>query len=139
MTKIFLDTNVWLRYLLQDNRNSKSCGELIQAIEAGKFRPYTSTIVLLEINYVLTSLYKIPISRVAKDIRIITKTRNLTIIEKTNFPEALNLYQKTKIKLADCLIATQLPTNSILVTFDKDFKKVPKLAIQTPKYLPYSY
>ena len=127
MKKLFLDTNVWLRFILEDNEQAKGCRELIAQIEAGRWRVYTSTIVLLEINYVLNSIYKIKINKVIKDIELILKTRNLTLIEKTDFRQALKLYRQTKIKLTDCLIAAQLPREMTLVSYDQDFKKLPVL------------
>src|SRR3990167_4309159 len=105
MKKLFLDTNIWLRFILEDNEQAKDCRQLIIQIEAGKWRVYTSTIVLLEINYVLGSVYKIKQSQVIDDLEAILKTRNLTLIEKTNFVFALKLYRQTKVKLSDCLIA----------------------------------
>lgn len=134
MKKLFLDTNVWLRFILEDNEQAKTCRELIMQIEAGRWRVYSSTIVLLEVNYVLNSIYKIKTNEVIEDIEVILKTRNLTLIEKTNFRQALKFYRQYKIKLTDCLIAAQLPPKMILVSYDRDFQKLP-VAVKTPKDL----
>lgn len=131
MKKLFLDTNIWLRFILEDNEQAKDCRELIAQIEAGKWRVYTSTIVMLEINYVLSSVYKIKINQVLEDVEAILKTRNLALIEKTDFKEALKLYRLTKIKLTDCLIASQLPKRMVFVSYDNDFKKLPVM-LKTP-------
>jgi len=132
--KIFLDTNVWLRFFLADEpQQHKDCLELFSQIENGKYRPYISTIVLLEINYILTSTLKIKKAEAFKIFEAIFKIRNLVIMEKTNFPKAFKLYQKTGIKLADCLIASQNPPKAILCTYDQDFLKIPQLTTATPK------
>ncbi len=131
MKKLFLDTNVWLRFILEDNEQAKGCRELITQIEAGRWRVYTSAIVLLEVNYVLNSVYKIKVSEAIEDIEAILKTRNLTLIEKTDFRKALKFYRQTKIKLTDCLIAAQVPPKIILVSYDQDFKKLP-VRVKTP-------
>ncbi|MDZ7586574.1 MAG: PIN domain-containing protein [Patescibacteria group bacterium] len=125
MKKLFLDTNVWLRFILEDSEQANDCRELITQIEAGKWRVYTSTIVMLEINYVLNSVYKIKIGQALGDLEAILKIRNLTLIEKTDFRKALKFYKQTKIKLTDCLIAAQLPPEMILVSYDRDFQKFP--------------
>ncbi|MBU1110427.1 PIN domain-containing protein [Patescibacteria group bacterium] len=131
--KIFIDTNVWLRFLLADVKEQyQECVDFFIEAEAGRFRPYTSTIVLLEVHYVLTSLLKISQEKVLQDIECILETRNLTLIEKTDFRKALKVYRKTKIKFADCLIATQLPKEAVLCTFDKEFRKVKTLKTITP-------
>lgn len=134
MKKLFLDTNIWLRFILEDNEQARVCRELITQIERGKWRVYTSTIVMLEINYVLSSVYKIKSKQVLEDLESILKTRNLTLIEKTNFSQALKFYRKSGIKLSDCLIASQLPPKMILVSYDQDFRKLP-VAIKTPAEL----
>ena len=134
MKKIFLDTNIWLRFILEDNNQAKDCRELITQIESGKWRVYSSTIVMMEINYVLSSVYKIKRGEVLNDLAAILKTRNLTLIEKTDFESALKFYRQYGIKLSDCLIATQLPKKMILVSYDQDFKKLP-VAVKTPKDL----
>lgn len=58
--KIFLDTNVLLRPFLEHNPQAEVCKKLISKIEEGAFSVYTSSIVFLEISYVLKSVYKIP-------------------------------------------------------------------------------
>jgi len=124
MKKLFLDTNIWLRFILEDNEQAQDCRKLIEQIEAGKFRVYTSTIVMMEINYVLTAIYKIKTHKAVKDLEAILKTRNLTLLEKTDFSKALRFYRQSRIKLADCLIASQLARGMILVSYDRDFKKL---------------
>ena len=133
MTKIFLDTNIWLRYLVGDNLQAKECAELIKFVEMGVLTPYTSTVVLLETAYTLKSYYRLKSFQITKILEKILKTRGLTLIEKTSFRKSLNIHKKTKIKLPDCLIATQIPSRTTLVTYDNDFTKIPKLNPQTPK------
>lgn len=131
--KLFLDTNVWLRYLLADNKNQfEDCQKLLTLNEQGKFRLYTSTICLMEIAYTLNSFYKIKRGEIISDLKNILAVRNLTLIEKTNFTEALNFFQKYQIKLTDCLIASQLPKSIALCTYDHDFKKIKNLHSLTP-------
>ena len=87
--KVFIDTNVWLRFLLKDEKNQlKPSRDLIKLAEEGKIRPYTSAIVLLEINYVLSKIYRISLARVQTVVGAILSTRNLVIIDKTNFKRA---------------------------------------------------
>jgi len=133
MKKLFLDSNIWLRFLTKDEpKQFTDVLKLIEKIESGNFKTYTSTLVLLEVNYVLKNLYRLPMEEVVKALESIKSVRGLTIIEKTAFSKALNLYKLYKIKLADCLIATQLPQNTLLVTYDRDFKKIKGLASRNP-------
>jgi len=134
--KIFIDSNIWLRFFLADEEKSfKACQKLFQLVEAGKIKPYTSTLVLLEVYYVLNSVYKIVSTSVFQDLKDILATRNLTLVEKTDFVKSLDLCKALKIKLADCLISCQIPENTFLVTYDKDFKKFKNLKVKRPEEL----
>lgn len=136
MKKVFLDTNVWLRYLVADDAEAfEDCKKLIDLINQGKLRPYSSDIVFLEVNYVLLAFYEIEKDKVISDLNDLTKTRNLTLLEKTDFDQAMKLYEKTNIKLGDCLIASQIPEQVIFCSYDQDFKKFESLNWQTPQEL----
>ena len=131
--KVFIDSNVWLRFVLADNEEIyRQCREFFLRVEEGKIRPYTSTIVLIEIYFVLVSVYKIPPRSAIRDLEKILAARGLTLVEKTNFQKALVLHKKISIKLTDCLIATQMPEKSILISYDRDFKKIEKFPLSTP-------
>lgn len=134
MKKIFIDTNIWLRFLIGDKKQQfESCQKLLILNEEGKFKSYTSTIVLLEVIYTLSSFYKIKKETILADIKAILSSRNLTLIEKTDFKKALLLYQKHNVKLADCLIASQIPEKVFLCTYDRDFKKIKRITSLPPE------
>jgi len=132
MTRVFIDSNVWLRYFLKDNDQFESCQKLIQAVEYGQCKPYISSIVLLEVIYVLKSVYKLERIKISEIIGAITDMRNLTIIDKTNSWLAIKMMEKFNFKFADCLIATQVPKRAILATFDQELSKIAGRNCQTP-------
>lgn len=131
MKKIFLDSNVWLRLFTNEpSPQFEDCRELLAKIETGNFLPYASNIVLLEVAFTLKTFYKLKHPQIVTYLDTILHTRNLTIIEKTKSAEALKLFQKTKIKFTDCLIATQIKPGMRLITYDRDFEKlIPKQSI----------
>lgn len=133
MKKVFIDTNVWIRHLVHDNEQYNDCLQLFEIVEQGKIAPYISNIVVLEITYVLISVYNIPKQQALQDIHDILQTRGLVVIEKTNTTKALSLAKTTRVKISDCFIASQIPENMTLCTYDQDFKKFPQLQIATPK------
>lgn len=134
--KIFLDTNIWIRYFVADNKlQHEACLQLIQLIEKGVFKPYTSTLVLLEINFVLTKLYNLKEKEVMSDLDSIIQTRNLVLLEKTNWKVAYMYYKKYGIKLADCLIASQISKDTVLCTFDKGLAKIREVLVQSPEQI----
>jgi len=136
MKKLFLDTNLFLRFFLKDHENQyQNVYNLFAKIEEGKFKPYTSSIVFLELNYVVRNIYKLSINEVFDYIEAIKKMRGMTVIEKTDSNKAIDLYKKHRIKLGDCFIAVQLPKGAQLITYDEDFKKVNEIQVQTPEEL----
>lgn len=132
MSKVFIDTNIFIRFIIKDDtKKLEDCSRLFERIEEGKIRPYTSNIVILEIQFVLIKIYKFSKNQALEDINTLLSLRNLTIIDKTNTKIALDLYRKNNIKYVDCLIATQIPKGTKLVTYDEEFSKL-KIAISTP-------
>ncbi|MBI5614378.1 PIN domain-containing protein [Candidatus Gottesmanbacteria bacterium] len=132
--KLFLDSTIWLRYLLQDDDLAYlSCSKLMKSVREGRIRPYASSVVFLEVYWVLTSTYGISKIEAQKDIATILESRGLVIVEKTDFHSAFVLHTKTGVKLADSLIATQIPKGVELCTYDREFARIPSLKTVTPE------
>ena len=132
--KLFLDTNIFLRFLIaEDPKSHADSAKLFSLFKDGKYTPYTSNTVISELIYVLIKIYKQAKPEVLKKIAVLLKLRNLVLIEKTNTHTALEYYKRLNIKLGDCLIATQIPKGVVLCTYDQDFKNIPNLICKTPE------
>lgn len=132
--KLFLDTNIWLRYFVKNNLDQYEASlKLILKAEQGEVRLYTSSVVLMEINHVAHKIYQIPKEQIMIWFKAIDQIRNITLIEKTNFNLALSFYQKYNIKLADCVIASQLPKKVTLVSFDEELSKIKEIITKKPQ------
>lgn len=133
MTNLFFDSNIWLRLFLRDNTDQyNSILKLFSYTDKGSFRPYTSTVVFLEVNYVLRSFYKLHHAKTLLYLFLMKETRNITIIDNTDIDLALKYYSNYKIKFIDCLIASQLRKDITLVTFDLEFKKLKEITSKIP-------
>lgn len=125
MISLFLDSNIWLRLYLEDQKEQyQSVLKLFQYIESGEIRPYTSTIVVLEVNFVLKSYYHLPTQKTLQYLNNIRSTKNISIIEETDLDKALIYYKKYGIKFTDCIIASQIRKGLELCTYDRDFIKI---------------
>lgn len=134
--KIFLDTNFLLRLFLVDNdQQFEDCRHLISQVEEGLFNVSTSGIVFLEMSYVLKSVYNIPYEEIIKILDSVLAIRGIVIIEKTNTKLALLFYKKYKVKFTDCLIASQVPKNTALITFDQELSKIKEITTQKPRQI----
>ena len=132
--KILIDTNVWLIFFLQrEKERFEWSKKLIELVEEGKVKPYTSAILLLEINYVLLKIYGLSLSKTDKIIKGILETRNLVVINKTDFKRAFKWHKKYNVKLPDCLISSSLSEDCCLTTWDKELKRLKFLQIKSLK------
>lgn len=132
--KIFLDTNLWARFFIQDIQDQyETTKDLLALVEEGRLKVYTSTVVLLELQYVLQKLYKLSFKEMIKVFEAIKRIRRITIIERTNFDLALQFYKQYQIKFPDCLIASQLPKNTVLVSFDEELSKIKEIIVKKPQ------
>ncbi|OGY26274.1 MAG: hypothetical protein A2Z24_02030 [Candidatus Woykebacteria bacterium RBG_16_44_10] len=123
-----VDTNIFLRILVKDEEKSfYECVEFVKWIKAGQIRATTSTLVLAEIHWTLSSFYQFPKEKVAQALGSIINLKNLKIIDKYNHMVALGLFEQKNVKFIDCLIASSpmiLKRQAVVVSFDRDFDKL---------------
>lgn len=133
MTNIFLDSNIWLRLFLRDQEEQyQYCYKLLTEVNEGYLQPYTSTVVFLEVNYVLRSFYKLTHEKTYIYLSKIRETRSITVYEETDLEKALSYYKNLRVKFTDCLIASQLRKGITLLTFDNEFKKIKEINSLSP-------
>lgn len=132
--KLFLDTNIFIRFFVpEDEETHAVVRSLIDACAAGTHSSYTSSFVLLECSFVLNRIYGFPFNRVQDCLEKIVALRNMVIVDTSDSKKALGMWKKTRVKFTDCLIATQVPKGVALVTYDRDFAKLPGIIAKTPK------
>jgi predicted nucleic-acid-binding protein len=117
---IGLDTNVLVRYFAQDDAaQSAKASALIEALtpeNAG----YISQIVLVELVWVMQSLYQADRSMISKILQTILSVASLRVDNSQVVQKALRLYAETSTDFADCLIAklAQSASCNQIFTFD---------------------
>ena len=128
MKTYFLDSNIFLRFLIGDNQKMLGeCLSLIEDIKGGKINAYTSNVVLSEVVWTLRSFYKFPRSRVINAIKGIVGTPGLKICDGYMILAALEIYENSSVKFIDSLIASIHEVYNrkwIVVSYDKDFDKL---------------
>lgn len=117
---IGLDTNVLVRYIMQDDaRQSAKATILIEALT--KEAPGFITIVsVVEIVWVLTACYTLNREQIALLLDHLLSTESLLVDRAEDIWRALRLYQSSKADFADCLIEriAFAADCSHIVTFD---------------------
>ena len=102
MKYIFLDTNIFIRFLVDDNkRMSAECKKLFKLIDSGKIKAETDLVVLVEIIWVLSSYFKLERQKIITYIGLLLRLRNLSIRDATIILSALDYYQKFNVDFID--------------------------------------
>ncbi|HEX4321239.1 MAG TPA: type II toxin-antitoxin system VapC family toxin [Acidobacteriaceae bacterium] len=118
---IGLDTNVVVRYLMQDDVvQSALANRLIDALTEAS-PGYISLICLAELYWVLDHTYKLTRTEIIQAIRGVITSETLLLQDSELVKRAFYMYSKGNVDFDDCLIAQcafSASCNSIM-TFDK--------------------
>ena len=102
---ISLDTNVIVRYIVQDDKvQSNKATEIIEGELSQERRGFISSIVLCEVIWVLARAYKQPKSKLLEVIRIIFETDVFELKHRSEVWRAYVAYAKGKADFSDYLI-----------------------------------
>ena len=101
---IGLDTNVLVRYLMQDDpRQSAKASQLIESLtfDAPGFIP---VVAVLELSWVLTSSYGLTREQFSQALDAILRTKEFVVDRADQVFRALRFFKATSADFADCLI-----------------------------------
>jgi len=122
MSRIFVDTNIFIRYLTNDDpQKADRVEKLLSQAAKGEVGLVTAEMVIAEIVWVLESFYELGASAVAPLIRGILATPGLEVINAALVRDALELYEREGIDFVDGYIAAVMEKQGIseLYSFDK--------------------
>lgn len=128
MKEYFVDTNIFLRFLLADHKKQYSLAKkLFQKGEEGKITLWTTDIVILEIVWTLKSFYKLTPQKIQDCVSSLIALKNLRIKNKNLLLQALDYFTNENIDFADAynfLLARA--GDKKVISFDRDFDKLGK-------------
>ena len=136
MNERFVDTNVFLRFLTNDDpAKAKRAEKLFKDAVTGKTRLRTSLLVIAEIVWTLESFYELQKKDIADKVSTILNTPNLACDQARLIRLALDLYVQQNIDFIDAYHAYYLRDEQLtqIVTYDrKHFGRVHWLEIIEP-------
>lgn len=101
---IGLDTNVLVRYIMQDDpKNSPKANKLIESLD-GDNPGYITMVSVIELYWVLTSCYELTGEQVGQALEAILRTKPFLVERADQVMRALRVFGKGKADFADCLI-----------------------------------
>ncbi|MEW6490265.1 MAG: type II toxin-antitoxin system VapC family toxin [Thermodesulfobacteriota bacterium] len=122
MTRVFVDTNLFLRYLTNDDpTKADRVEQLLNQAAAGEVRLVTAEMVLAETVWVLESSYGLGRAQVAPLVRGILATPGLEVVNGSLVARALDHYETLNVDFVDGYIAAVMEKQGIdeLYSFDK--------------------
>ena len=124
--KVYLiDTNVILRYLLDDHdRFSPRARVFMEAVSKGTKKAKTPAVVIVECIYVLEKFYHVPKKEIIDRLSRILNFKGIIGPDKSAILKALFIYQDTNVDIVDCILAAFSTPDNVVVSFDKDFRKL---------------
>ena len=101
---IGLDTNVLVRYIMQDDpKQSSKAANLIESLDAEN-PGFITMVSVVELYWVLTSSYELTGAQVAQALDAILRTKQLQVERADQVVRALRVFGQGKADFADCLI-----------------------------------
>ena len=124
----FVDTNIFLRALINDDdKTYTDVLTFLEGIKNNRFKAYSSSLVLAEVVWTLSSFYKLGKVDVVKSLESIINLNGLMFAENLDGTKALDLYKTHNVKYIDCLICSGLNKTKkawTIVSYDVDFDKL---------------
>jgi uncharacterized protein len=139
MDAVFLDTNIIIRYVTQDDvAKAERSRELLKQVEAGELTLIASESIVVEIVQVLSSkvLYNQPRAIVARHLSAILALTKLKLANKRTILRALDVWvnASASVDFVDALSVAHMERQQIssIASFDRDFDRFPQISRYEP-------
>ena len=128
MKACFVDTNLFVRYLTDDDAEKADRVEaLLGEASEGKVRLVTADLVLVELIWVLESSYDMKPGEITPMIRAILATPGLEVINGALMAKALDHYEGQNIDIVDGHIAALMEKLNITDVYSFDRKHLSRI------------
>lgn len=124
----FLDANVFIRYLTNDDpAKADRVEKLLDLAASGKERLLTTELVIAEVVWVLESFYKLDNLSIGPMIKAILATQGLEVINGALIEKAVELYMKQNIDFIDGYIVAVMECYKVNEIFSYDKKHLSRI------------
>jgi predicted nucleic-acid-binding protein len=121
MKSCFVDTNLFVRYLTDDDAEKADRVEaLLSEASEGRVRLVTADLVLVELIWVLESSYDLKPGEIAPMIRSILATPGMEVINGALLAKALDDYEVKNVDIVDGYIAALMEKLNITDVYSFD-------------------
>jgi predicted nucleic acid-binding protein len=134
---IFVDTNLFLRYLTNDvPEQADAVEELLIKAGEGELSLITNQLVIAEIVWTLESYYEAPKEDIKEKILVFLNSPGLKIVDAGMIMQAMGWYVEKNIDFNDAYHAAWMDAHNIdtVFTFDrKHFSRLVGINVLTPE------
>ena len=134
--RVFIDTNLFLRYLTNDQpQQADQVEKLLRRAAAGKVALVTNVLVIAEIVWTLTSFYKIPREEVKDKVVAILNTDGIEVENTNLILQAALAFAEKNVDFIDAYTAAWCSANTVPVvcTFEQaHFKRLTGVVSKLP-------
>lgn len=125
MNKFLVDTNILVRFIVEDDQSKdNSIRNIVDKVDDGKISLIVPTIVIAECCWLLKSFYKLEKQLITEHLMNVLEVNNIDPEEEFAV-EALTLFADKNVDFADALLSVKSRKNTPILTWDKkDFKKL---------------
>lgn len=126
MTKLYIDSNIFIRFLTQDIKELYlRSSKLINELEEKKVTGIVSILVINEVLWILENYYKLKREIFISELIKILSIKSIKILEirKITLLNILNSMTSTNIDFTDIYLK-EIAGKEKIISFDKDFKKI---------------
>ena len=127
---IFLDANVILRFLLDDNPTlSSRAKSIIENIGRGKTIAFISSMALYEVVFTLGRTYKLQRSDIRQKLLSLIDIQNIAVDKQKIVEKALYFYEQKNVSFVDAYQAALMLSKRVkkIYSFDKHFDRFPQI------------
>ena len=122
---IGLDTNVVVRYIMQDDpKQSSLAATLIEKLTVDD-PGFVPLVVVIELVWVLSSSFELARAQITSALEILLQTKEIQVERAEVVWRALRVYQGSSADFADCMVERSAAAAGCLrtMTFDRDAAK----------------
>ncbi len=124
----FLDTNVLVRHLTQDNADqSPRASQFFLRIARGEQRIRTADTVIFETVFLLEKQYRHPKATIRTNVLPLLTLPGIVLPGKERFQRVFDYYVNRNLPFADAYHVVLMEDEGLteIVTFDEDFDRIP--------------
>lgn len=126
MTKLIVDTNIFLRLILNDiPKQADEVEKLLNRAKKDQVKLLVPQIIIFEIEYALSKFYKFPKDQIVDKLDAILSAPYFFIQDGGIFKRAVLIYKDKNFSLVDCFLRAKSEIEETeIFTFDQKLVKL---------------